>query len=132
MSVGDSEKYLDSGYIVMIEPTELSNRLTMECERKEGIKEDFKLLIQATGRIRLSYTEMEKNEGEIGLREEVKSLLLCYVLNTCYPFKQSYFLYIGYLNLEFWGKMWVGNIYYSIISLIYKANMHFCHAFLIF
>lgn len=77
MSVGDSEKYLDSGYILMIEPTELSNRSTVECERKEGIKEDSNSLIQATGRIRLSYTEMGRNEGEIGLREEVKSLLLC-------------------------------------------------------
>lgn len=56
----------------------------MECERKEGSKEDSRLLTHANGRMRLSYTKMEKNGGDIGLREEEKSLLLCYVLNTCY------------------------------------------------
>lgn len=59
--VSGRQKYLDSGYILIREPTELSNRLTMECKRKEGIK-DSKLLIQTTGRMRLSYTDMGEKQ----------------------------------------------------------------------
>lgn len=67
---GDVEKFLDSGYILKIGPIELGHRLNMDVRERDESKQTL-LLIRATGRMGLSYTEVEKNAREIGLRKEL-------------------------------------------------------------
>lgn len=81
---GEDEKYLDSGCILKMGPTELGNRLNV------GMRE--------RGESRLSYW-FEPLEGwdyrtlwwrrmrqEQVCRTRFRSLFLCYFLNTCYTF----------------------------------------------
>lgn len=67
---GEDEKYLDSGCILKMGPTELGNRLNVGM-RERGESKKTKVLIWATGRMGLSYIVMEKNETGTGLQNEI-------------------------------------------------------------
>lgn len=85
----DGEKWLDCGWIFKVELVGLPDELAVEDERKRGIKMTSRILSWATGRIKLSSTEMGKSAQRNGKPLLVNSLnsVCCstnFVSSPCY------------------------------------------------